>query len=945
MPYIAPFIVLTCLLFTLPSHADYRFINIKKGQFVIIDENDQRLVTINTLGFKKGWQWMGVSEAEKTDATDEQSLANYQYDYLLDKGNIRWMMDVETKAGTVIFDHHLSSKRSIPLTYIAFAVEPEKVLEGGYLIATDVHNKRHRLPFPLKPTRNSDIVELEYFNSDHHSVLTIQFPNTINIHHHGASRINLTGDVIEPTSPQQHRLVFSAKHAIQFYQRNTDVPLQTSHEHWFPFTPKDNVAQGEIGMADWLAPITSPLVSRGDKIFAGQKEYKAWGTNVEYFQNAPKKKDAEKRTALFAKYGINDVRLHKLSNHGWEGIGSDKKSSEYDPEKLQRFDYWLSLLKQPGIRYGFSPIWDLRVYEGDRSSVMDYDEIVSANPKKPVTTGLVWFAEDIQQLHIDTIINLLNHKNQYTQQRYAEDPALSYIEIQNEENAFFYKFMGDVKKFPRYQRLLAQQFSEWLTKKYRDHSGLVSAWGGSAIDTFSNEGGFPNENLADKNILPITNPWLHDNHSTRGYRSKRLQDTAEFLFLKQQHYYKKIKRAIRDTGFKGLIVAGNWQAGNTGAHFLNLLNDAETGVVDRHNYQGGAKGSPNHHMKSGFTLAENDMLHRPGSGLLSTGMQQVSGRPFMFSEWLSVLPSEWAAADNTIIAAYGFGLQGWDMSYQFASNGVAFSDTLNPADYKFNNLTPVGLGLFPVLSRMVLRQDIKEAEPIAIRRLSQQQAITNRYDFTHSTEHKGDNKSFSGTPSHYALAAGKILVEFTQQDGTSTIIPWKKDYLRTQSDGKKVITSSTKQLKWSYYDDKSQGLVEINSAGTQGIAGFSEQKKYLFNDISIEPKSPYSVILATAKSPNNTLLSDNQAIIVAIARAHNTGMNMIGDLLVNAGEAPVILEPVKANINLQRDAVIHILDHDGIKTGKTLPLKENKFFIDTARDKTIYYLIEFLEKE
>ena len=64
--------------------------------------------------------------------------------------------------------------------------------------------------------------------------------------------------------------------------------------------------------------------------------------------------------------------------------------------------------------------------------------------------------------------------------------------------------------------------------------------------------------------------------------------------------------------------------------------------------------------------------------------------------------------------------------------------------------------------------------------------------------------------------------------------------------------------------------------------------------MTIQPKSPYSVILATAKSPEGILASDNEIIVMAIARTHNSKMNIVGDLLVNAGEPPVILEQVKA---------------------------------------------------
>jgi len=281
------------------------------------------------------------------------------------------------------------------------------------------------------------------------------------------------------------------------------------------------------------------------------------------------------------------------------------------------------------------------------------------------------------------------------------------------------------------------------------------------------------------------------------------------------------------------------------------------------------------------------------------------------------------------------------MSYHFASNGAGFSEQLNPSYFKFNNLTPVGIGLYLVLSRMVLRQDITEAAPIAIRRLNKRQAITNDYDFTHTTEQQHDIKSFSGTPSHHALAAGKVLVEFTEKRGISTIDDWQKKHLQKNIDGSTTITSSTEQLAWTYSDKKHQGFIEVNSKGTQGIIGFAKNNTYVMDDLSIQPKSPYSVILTTAKSPKGTLASDNEAIIIAIARAHNTNMNIVGDLLANAGEAPVILEPVKAQLHFKRKGTIHVLDHDGIRTGKTYPLINGKFELDTGRDKTIYYLIRF----
>ncbi len=524
-----------------------------------------------------------------------------------------------------------------------------------------------------------------------------------------------------------------------------------------------------------------------------------------------------------------------------------------------------------------------------------------------------WFAKDVQDLHIETIINLLNHKNRYSGKRYADDPALSYVEIQNEENIFFYTFLRTFQKIPTYHRLLAKQFSEWLEKKYKTQPGLIAAWGVSSINTFRYEGGLHEENLGKKNITPILTPWLYDNHRDTEHRGRRLRDTAEFLLKKQDEYFIRAINAIRATGYKGGIVTSNWQAGNKGAHFLNLLSDMRGTVIDRHNYSGGAIGPPGYTVESGHTLHNHTMLDKPGSGLLSTGMQQVKNYPFIVSEWLSVVPTEWAAADTTIMATYCFGLQGWDASYHFASDKHKFTDTLQfQGNGKFNTSHPVGIGLYPILARMVLRGDIKEADTIATRRLNKQQALDNAYDFDNTVEQAHDSKSFSGTPHHNALAVGKVLIEFTEGPGKSTIKDWRKKYQIKNNDGSKTISSSTGQLKWTYSDKNHQGFVEINSDGTQGILGFHPQRKFQLQDVAITPQSNYSVIMVTAQAQDKVINTDNNILLMAIARAHNTDMNIAGSLIANVGTAPIILEPVKATIKFKRkQCTVIVLDHDG----------------------------------
>ena len=265
-----------------------------------------------------------------------------------------------------------------------------------------------------------------------------------------------------------------------------------------------------------------------------------------------------------------------------------------------------------------------------------------------------------------------------------------------------------------------------------------------------------------------------------------------------------------------------------------------------------------------------------------------------------------------------------------------------PGNKKFNNLTPVGLGLNPVLARMVLRQDVQEGDIIATRNITIDQAVNQTYDFTNTTTQTHDLKSFTGSPSHNALAIGKVVIDFKDHPTPSVI----KDLTAYQQNN--TTTSTTNQLNWTPAPGSStgnsalSGFFTINTQGTQGTVGFTPNDVQTFDDMTIVPQSPYAVILASANSPAGKLATDKQAIIVAIARAYNTDMNLGKGMVINVGHAPIILEPVKANITFKRTAgKVHVLDHDGIPTGKTYPLANGQFNLDTQRDKTIYYLVEF----
>src|SRR5690606_7633831 len=144
-------------------------------------------------------------------------------------------------------------------------------------------------------------------------------------------------------------------------------------------------------------------------------------------------------------------------------------------------------------------------------------------------------------------------------------------------------------------------------------------------------------------------------------------------------------------------------------------------------------------------VRNNSLLSQPGSGLLSTGLQDVVNRPFSFSEWMSMVPNEWTAEAAPLIALYGMGLQGWDASFSFATDIPRFSGYLQSEAHGVYNATcPLHIGLYPALARLIYRGDVKESPVVATRNAHIPSLAEGKLSFTELVRQGYDDKSFSG---------------------------------------------------------------------------------------------------------------------------------------------------------------------------------------------------------
>ena len=414
-----------------------------------------------------------------------------------------------------------------------------------------------------------------------------------------------------------------------------------------------------------------------------------------------------------------------------------------------------------------------------------------------------------------------------------------------------------------------------------------------------------------------------------------LLDMLTFLYQQQQAFYDRAVLEIRSTGYKGAIVASCWQAGSGISHFYNLHNDYKTGIIDRHNYSGGGTG---HSLKPGKVNKES-MLEIPGSGLLSTGLQKVQGRPFVFSEWMALVPNEWTAEAVPLIGAYGMGLQDWDGSFAFASNDSKFSSTVQSDNHGVYNVeSPLHLGLYPAIANMIYRKDILPGDMLGTRNVNTSELAKGNIGFVELSDQSGDQKSFSSTIPGEAIAIGKLPVAFTKEF-VPTNSPDLDEWLDTIS---RTIKATNGQLEWHYGE---KPWFSINTPGTAGIVGFIPSEPVTIGNITISSENEFAVILISCMDLNKTIMTSDKLIITTIARAMNTGMeyNASRNELTSVGKSPLLLEPVNLSISIDGKGIpgVTVLNHCGYRTGKTIMPEGKIAVLDGGKTQTIYYLLEY----
>lgn len=235
------------------------------------------------------------------------------------------------------------------------------------------------------------------------------------------------------------------------------------------------------------------------------------------------------------------------------------------------------------------------------------------------------------------------------------------------------------------------------------------------------------------------------------------------------------------------------------------------------------------------------------------------------------------------------------------------------------------------------------ADVVARRNVHLPSLFAGRLGFTESVAQGYDDKELDGSAvPAAALAVARATVEFTdawQETPTFDLQPYRREG---------QLVSSTGQLRWRESATGPQGgSFTMDTPGTKAVVGFAEDRSTRLGEVTITSRSPFAAIYVTAPEKAGSVATSPRLLVIALARARNTGMQFAEgeDQLLDKGRGPVLMEPVRLDLELHRPGAKHVvvLDHDGRPTGQTLPFQGQRIMLDGAVTKSPYYEVVFQE--
>ncbi|BCM91765.1 hypothetical protein IAD21_03640 [Abditibacteriota bacterium] len=255
----------------------------------------------------------------------------------------------------------------------------------------------------------------------------------------------------------------------------------------FPFSlPWDDATRTVISAADLNpAPLTNTQkisVKDGHFFDASGRRVRFLGTNLVGNANFSRSGDAILFAGRLHKLGINCVRLHHMDAEwanpnifGANRDNSTQSNAQVAPPSLDLLDFTVAQLKKNGVYV------DLNLHVSREPKLADGFPDDDKLPEMGKVTA--YFDPQFIAMQKEYARQILTHRNPYTGQKWADDPVVALVELNNEDTLVGQAWSGTLQGLPpRYRTTLQDGWNRFLKARYTSTTALRKAWS-APVDT------------------------------------------------------------------------------------------------------------------------------------------------------------------------------------------------------------------------------------------------------------------------------------------------------------------------------------------------------------------------------------------------------------------------------------------------------------------------------
>ena len=579
-----------------------------------------------------------------------------------------------------------------------------------------------------------------------------------------------------------------------------------------------------------------------------------WGTNLNGGACFPEHDYAKKLARRLAKFGLNIVRFHQLdADFNTPNIFQSVKgplrtsSQSFDPESMDRLDFFVYCLKQEGI-YVYLDLLTYRRFKSD-------DGVVHATMQNDAGKPYCIFNRRMIELQKQYAHDLYNHVNPYTGVAYKDEPAIVMSEIANECDLFSRPIILEP-----YVTEFKDLFRAWLQENNIDFD----------VETCD---------LADKAGV-----------------------VAQFKKHLHEKYYKEMYEYVRSIGVRVPITGTNWNS-----HPSLLQSNSMLDYTDSHTYHYDWRWTPKEKMFTNTALSKVEDI---AAGRL-TRMRSLDKPFFVSEwdvPWPNPYRAEAPilfAAIGSFQGWSGFTIHTY--SYKHTQEGMdvlgkeLYSDGICNIPYREGIFStwndPAKFGMFYHAALITRRGDVAQANKTAEARLP---VFPGEKPVKHDageTDLARYNNVGGGT---WAQVTSQ-LTEIHKVGGTNAdtsnadMFVTDPDTRVLESDGEVLSDNGQMYRNWK------KGYGWIDSPMTKCVYGsLKKNGKQQITDMTVDCQTDFAVIAVSSLTDAPLNQSDN-ILLTTGGRAVNTDAQFDGDKMLKLGKAPVQVEVIKADITLKTD--------------------------------------------